>query len=118
MATKPTVAEARGWLKLTHTQDDAQLVITTIGHALDLAYEDVREMIAPQLGPGRREVAAVARPPRAAPPRADACFRCGRTGHWANQCYARTAVGGHMLEESEGEAWSDADDDGEWSDDE
>lgn len=27
MATKPTVAEARGWLKLTHTQDDAQLTL-------------------------------------------------------------------------------------------
>lgn len=27
MATIPTVAEARGWLKLTHTQDDAQLTL-------------------------------------------------------------------------------------------
>lgn len=103
-------------LSREYTRDDAQLVITTIGHALDLDYGDVEEMIAPQLGLGRRE-AVVARPIRAAPPRADACFRCGRTGHWANQCYARTAVGGHMLE-SEVEAWSDADDDGEWSDDE
>src|SRR5262249_30090207 len=31
----------------------------------------------------------------------DACFRCGRTGHWAEDCYARTDVDGNELDEDE-----------------
>ena len=27
----------------------------------------------------------------------DFCFRCGRPGHWANQCYARTHANGQTL---------------------
>lgn len=27
----------------------------------------------------------------------DYCFRCGRQGHWASACYARTSVGGQRL---------------------
>lgn len=27
----------------------------------------------------------------------DACFRCGREGHWAAQCYAKTGVDGKRL---------------------
>lgn len=27
------------------------------------------------------------------------CFRCGRTGHYSNECYAKTHVNGHYLED-------------------
>jgi hypothetical protein len=27
----------------------------------------------------------------------DACFRCGRSGHWAENCYASTKVNGEPL---------------------
>ena len=26
------------------------------------------------------------------------CYRCGRSGHWANNCYARTDVDGDELD--------------------
>lgn len=28
------------------------------------------------------------------------CYRCGRTGHWANNCYAKSHVNGYGLESS------------------
>jgi phosphatidylserine/phosphatidylglycerophosphate/cardiolipin synthase-like enzyme len=31
----------------------------------------------------------------------DTCFRCGRTGHWAQDCYARTDVDGNDLDDDE-----------------
>lgn len=31
----------------------------------------------------------------------DACFRCGRTGHWAEDCYARTDVDGNELDDED-----------------
>jgi hypothetical protein len=36
----------------------------------------------------------------------NACLRCGRMGHWADDCYARTHLNGHVLDE-------DVDDDSE-----
>lgn len=31
----------------------------------------------------------------------DACWRCGRVGHWADDCYARTTVDGQPLDDEE-----------------
>jgi predicted GIY-YIG superfamily endonuclease len=40
---------------------------------------------------------------------AGSCFRCGRQGHYANNCYARTTVRGDYITDSE-----DDEDDDEW----
>ena len=44
----------------------------------------------------RKEYAS--KPP---PKKSGACFRCGRTSHWASDCYARTDVNGDELESDE-----------------
>jgi hypothetical protein len=31
-------------------------------------------------------------------PTRGACFRCGRSGHWANTCYAKSTVNGDYLD--------------------
>jgi len=38
----------------------------------------------------------------------NACFRCGRTGHYADNCYAKTDINGESIDEesSEEEVWS------------
>ena len=30
------------------------------------------------------------------------CYRCGRSGHWALECYARTHIDGHQIEGADG----------------
>jgi predicted GIY-YIG superfamily endonuclease len=37
----------------------------------------------------------------------DKCFRCGRKGHFVNNCYAQTHANGTCLDESESESESD-----------
>ena len=37
------------------------------------------------------------------------CFRCGRKGHFVNNCYARTHINGSTLDESESESESESD---------
>lgn len=41
----------------------------------------------------------IAREQVEAPPTTGVCFRCGRTGHYEPDCYARTHTRGHSLEE-------------------
>lgn len=31
----------------------------------------------------------------------DACYRCGRTGHWGSECYARTDIDGNKLDDDD-----------------
>jgi hypothetical protein len=40
----------------------------------------------------------------------DKCYRCGRKGHFVNNCYAKTHINGFPLDESESESESESDD--------
>ena len=42
-----------------------------------------------------------------APARSASCHRCGRTGHWASSCYARTDADGNSLDEDKDDADED-----------
>ena len=37
--------------------------------------------------------------PTPEPKKQGACYRCGRTGHWSPDCYARTDIRGYELDD-------------------
>jgi hypothetical protein len=47
--------------------------------------------------------------PKTRSKRDEGCFRCGRSGHFANACYARTDIDGYILSESSEEDEDDSD---------
>jgi hypothetical protein len=41
----------------------------------------------------------------------NSCYRCGRIGHYANNCYAKTTISGHIIND-----YSDSDSDNSYND--
>ena len=41
----------------------------------------------------------------------NACYRCGRLGHYASSCYARTNIDGEYIDDSDDDDIDDSDDD-------
>jgi len=90
------------------TEDQEDELVAFLGHSLDKSYDTVRARLALQLGCGVcgrlghraeacSEYSSDDEEEDEEEEDEDACYRCGRPGHWASECYARTSVTGQRL---------------------